>query len=256
MDSTYSLLSAMKGQQRQMDAVANNLANVNTAGYKADEVLFREYYNEYVGQDLESEEERFAHEEFISPFSRGGTSYVKPDHVSPSMKQGMFKDTNNDFDIAIKSEGFFIVDSPYGPRYTRNGNFLKDAEGFLTTNAGHKVLGKNGPIKISGNNFSVGQDGSVLVDGNEVDFFRIVNFPEPTRLTKLGNSLWVPSSIQQKPIEIERPVLMQGVLEGSNVESVQEMVKMITVNRSYEASQRILNSMDELSEKSISIARV
>jgi flagellar basal-body rod protein FlgG len=256
MDSIYSLLSAMKGQQRQMDAVSNNLANVNTAGYKSDEVLFKEYYNEFVGQDLESEEEMFAHEEFISPFSRGGTSFVKPDHVSPSMKQGHFKQTDNTLDLAIKSEGFFVVETPFGVRYTRNGQFMKDAEGFLISNSGHRVLGKNGPIKLTGKDVSFGQDGSVIVDNQDVDFLKIVNFKDPSRLTKLGNSYWVPSSDKQTPTEIDRPVVLQGVIEGSNVDSVQEMVKMIAVNRSYEASQKAIRSMDELDDKSVSIARV
>ncbi|MBU2510921.1 flagellar basal-body rod protein FlgF [bacterium] len=256
MDSIYTLLSAMKGQERQIDAVANNLANVNTSGYKSDRVLFREYYNEMIGQDLESEEELFAHEEFISPYSRGGTSFVKPDHVSPSMQQGIFKDTDNPLDLALKSEGFFVVDSPYGERFTRNGQFYKDAEGYLTTSAGHKVLGKNGPLKIEGKEFSVGKDGAVVVDGKEVGFFRIMNFDEPARLTKLGNSYWVPSSTDQKPSIIDRPVIHQGVLEGSNVDSVKEMVKMITVNRSYEASQKAMRSVDDLDNKSVSIARI
>ncbi len=256
MDSIYSLLSAMKGQQRQMDSVSNNLANVNTTGFKSDEVLFREYYNEYMGQDLESEEEMFAHEEFISPFGRGGTSFVMPDHVSPSMVQGSFKYTQNPLDLAIQSEGFFIVDTPAGIRYTRNGQFLKDGEGFLITNSGHRVLGKKGPLKIEGKEFAVGRDGSVIVDGKEIDFIKIVNFQEPDRLTKMGNSYWVPGSDRQKPIDIDRPVVHQGVLEGSNVEAVQEMVKMIAVNRTYEASQKAMKSLDEMDEKSISIARV
>jgi flagellar basal-body rod protein FlgG len=246
----------MKGQQRQLDSVSNNLANVNTTGFKSDEMLFREYYNEYLGQDLESEEELFAHEEFISPFSRGGTSFVMPDHVSPSMKQGIFKHTNNPMDIAIQSDGFFVVDTPQGIRYTRNGQFLKDNEGFLITNSGHRVLGKNGPLKVEGKEFSVGQDGVAIIDGKETDYFRIVNFEQPARLTKLGNSYWVPASDKQNPIEIDRPIVVQGVLEGSNVEAVQEMVKMIAVNRSYEASQKALRSLDDLDEKSITIAKV
>jgi flagellar basal-body rod protein FlgF len=256
MDSIYSLLSAMKGQQRQMEAVSNNLANVNTAAYKSDQVLFREYYNESMGQDLESEEELFAHEEFLSPFSKGGTSFVKADHVSPAMKQGSFKQTDNTLDLAIKSEGFFTVDTPYGSRYTRNGQFLRDSEGFLITNSGHKVLGKNGPIKLTGDDISFGQDGAVIVDNKEVDFLKIVNFENPSRLTKLGNSYWVPSSDKQTAINIDRPVILQGVIEGSNVDSVQEMVKMIAVNRTYEASQKAMRSMDELDDKSISIARI
>ena len=239
-----------------MDAVSNNLANVNTTGYKSDEVLFREYYNESIGQDLESEEELFAHGEFISPYSRGGTSFVMPDHVSPSMKQGIFRDTSNPLDMAIQSDGFFVIDSPYGARYTRNGQFLKDSEGYLSTNAGHRVLGKKGPIQLTGKEFSVGQDGAVMMDGKEVDFLKIVKFDQPSRLTKMGNSYWVPSSTAQQPINVDRPVIHQGSLEGSNVDSIKEMVKMIAVNRSYEASQKAIRSVDELDDKSVSIARV
>ncbi len=256
MEPIYSLLSAMKGQQRQMDSVSNNLANVNTAGFKKDQVLFREYYNDFVGQDLESEEEKFAHGEFISPYSRGGTSFVMPDDVSPSMSKGTFKSTENPFDLAIKSEGFFTIETPFGQRYTRNGEFLRDGEGFLITTSGDKVLGKNGPIKITGKEFSVGKEGSIFIDGNEVDSLNIVGFQEPNRLTKMGNSYWVPSSTAQKPTVLDNAVIHQGVVEGSNVDSVQEMVKMITINRSYEASQKVMTSLDDLDDKSISIARI
>ncbi|MBU3917028.1 flagellar basal-body rod protein FlgF [bacterium] len=256
MEPIYSLLSAMKGQQRQMDSVSNNLANVNTAGFKKDQVLFREYYNEFVGQDLESEEEQFAHGEFISPYSRGSTSFVMPDHVSPSMSQGSFKSTDNPYDLAIKSEGFFTVETPFGLRYTRNGEFLRNQEGYLITTSGDKVMGKNGPIKITGKQFSVGSEGSIIIDGNEVDSLNIVGFKEPNRLTKMGNSYWVPSSTEQKPTVLDNAVIHQGVIEGSNVDSVQEMVKMITVNRSYEASQKVMTSLDDLDDKSISIARI
>ncbi len=118
------------------------------------------------------------------------------------------------------------------------------------------MLGKKGPIQITGKEFSVGQDGAVLVDGKEIDFIKIVNFDQPARLTRLGNSYWVPSSKAQKPIGMDRPVILQGVLESSNVDSVQEMIKMIAVNRSYEASQKAIRSVDELDDKSVSIARV
>ncbi len=256
MESIYTLLSAMKGQQRQMDAVSNNLANVNTPGYKGDKVLFREYYNELMGQDLESEEEKFAHNEFLSPFSRGGTSFVMPDHVSPSMKNGTYKNTTNPFDIAIKSDGFFVVETPYGERYTRNGQFLLDSNKFLITNSGDKVMGKKGPIQISSKDFSVGTDGAIFVNGKEVDTLNIVGFSEKTRLTKMGNSYWAPSHSSQKPTKIDPVSIHQGYLEGSNVDTVDEMVKMISVNRSYEASQKMMRSLDELDEKSISIARV
>ncbi|MDH5561032.1 MAG: flagellar basal-body rod protein FlgF [Deltaproteobacteria bacterium] len=256
MESFFTLVSALKGQQRQMDAVSNNLANINTPAFKADQVLFKEYYNEFMGQDLESEEEKFAHQEFISPFDRGGASYVMPDHVSPSMARGTFKQTGNPYDLAIQSDGFFVVNSPMGPRYTRNGQFLRNAQGFLVTNTGDQVMGTKGPIKITGKEFSVGKDGSVMVDNKEVDTLQIVNFQEPDRLTKMGKSYWIPGSDRQKPIEMKEMNIEQGVIEGSNVDSVQELVKMINVNRSYEASQKILRSLDDLDEKAISIARI
>ncbi len=246
----------MKGQQRQMDTVANNLANVNTTGYKADKVLFREYYNRVAGQDLESEEEKFAHDEFISPMSRGGTSFVMTDHISPSMTKGPFKTTEDPFDLAIRSEGFFVVETPHGTRYTRNGQFLRDPKGFLITNSGDKVQGLKGDIRINGEEFSVGEDGSIMVDNQAVDTLKIMGFPEETRLTKMGNSYWVPGSREQKPSKPEFISIEQRVLESSNVDTVKEMVNMINVNRSYEASQKLLRSLDDLDEQVISIAKI
>jgi len=256
MESIYGLLSALKGQQRQMETVSNNLANVNTAGFKGDQVLFREYYNEFAGQDLESEEEKFAHDEFISPMMRGGTSFVMPDHVSPSMARGIFKQTGNPFDIAIQSDGFFSIETPHGTRYTRNGQFLRDGQGFLITNGGDKVLGEKGPIRINGENFAVGDNGQIMVDGQEIDTLKIVGFPQETRLSKLGNSYWAPSSTAQQPRKVEKLEVHQYTLEGSNVDTVQEMVKMINVNRSYESAQKLVRSLDELDEQVITIARV
>ena len=261
MDSTFSLLSALKSQQRQMDAVSNNLANINTPGFKKDQVLFKEYFNEIVGQDLESEEERFSHDDFVSPYSRSGSSFVVTDHIASSIHQGKLKNTNNPYDLALqtppgKQPGFFVVDTVYGPRYTRNGHFMLDSEGFLITNAGDRVLGEKGPVKIDGKEFSVGSDGQIIVDRKEVDVFQVFEFERPEHLTKLGNSYWVPSSKNQVPIKADNVVMHQGVIEGSNVETVDEMVKMIAVNRSYEASQKAMRSNDELDEGSISIARI
>lgn len=256
MDTTFTLLSALKGQQKQMDSVANNLANVNTPGYKKDEVIFREYYNEMIGQDLESEEERFSHNEYISPYNRGSSSFVKPDHVSPEMHQGDFKSTNNPFDLALQTDGFFSIDTAYGTRYTRNGQFSKNAEGYLITNSGDKVLGLKGPIKVEGEEFSVGNDGQIMVDGKEIDTLKVVRFDESNRLRKVGASMWIPSSVNQTPKKPDTINIQQGALETSNVETVSEMVEMISVNRAYEAAQKAIRSNDELEEQVITIAKV
>ncbi|MDT8445499.1 MAG: flagellar basal-body rod protein FlgF [bacterium] len=256
MDSIFSLMSALKGQQRQMDAVANNLANVNTPGYKKDTVLFKEVFNEYSMQDLESEQESFSHEQFISPLTRSHSSFVAPDHVAARMSNGKMTPTQNPFDLSLQKSGFFTVEGEHGTAYTRNGRFMQDAQGYLITNGGEKVLGENGPIKIDGKSFAVGRDGSVMVDNQKVDRLKIANFEQPDRLTKLGNSLWVPGSDAQVPIPQSDVVIHQGIYEGSNVETVEEMVEMITLNRHYEAAQKALKSNDELSGQVINIARV
>ncbi|MFH2130462.1 MAG: flagellar hook-basal body complex protein, partial [bacterium] len=128
--------------------------------------------------------------------------------------------------------------------------------GFLSTSSGDKVQGLKGDIQINGNEFSVGEDGSIVVDGRAVDTLKIMAFPQENRLTKLGNSYWAPSSPEQKPFKPEFISVEQRVLESSNVDTVQEMVNMINVNRSYEAAQKLMRSMDDLDDQVISIAKI
>ena len=256
MDSVFTLLSAMKGNQRQMDATANNLANANTPGFKRDQVMFREMYTEYTEQDLESEEEAFAHENYLSPLSRGGASFVMPDHVSPQMNTGRIIPTSSSKDIAIQNEGFLVVQGPKGIAYTRDGRFLEDQEGYLITKSGDRVMGEKGPILVKGEDMAIGSDGAVIVAGQLVDKLQVVRFEQPTRLTKLGGGYWAPGSNKQIPIPQKDPRIEQGVYESSNVDVVTEMVDMITVNRSFEAAQRAMRSNDSLDEKSITIARI
>lgn len=178
MDSIYTLLSGLKGQQRRLDATSNNIANANTPGYKKDTVLFKEMYTKMSMQDLESEQETFAHDEFISPMSKGATSFVMPDHVSPQMNLGRIIPTSSNKDIAIHNEGFFTVEGPYGTRYTRNGQFMEDNDGYLITQSGDRVQGEKGPILVKNKEFSVGQDATVMVDGKIVDKLQIVKFEQ------------------------------------------------------------------------------
>ncbi|MDX2471952.1 MAG: flagellar hook-basal body protein [SAR324 cluster bacterium] len=256
MDSIFTLLSAMKGNQRQMDATANNLANANTPGFKRDQVLFREMYTEFSEQDLESEEESFAHENYLSPLSRGGTSFVMPDHVSPQMNTGRIIPTSSPKDIAIQNDGFLVVQGSKGTAYTRDGRFLEDQEGFLITKSGDRVMGEKGPILVGGKDMAIGSDGAVIVGGQLVDKLQVVKFEQPTRLTKLGGGYWAPGSDKQIAMPQKDPRIAQGVYESSNVDVVTEMVDMITVNRSFEAAQRAMRSNDSLDEKSITIARI
>jgi flagellar basal-body rod protein FlgF len=256
MSSTFSLLSALKGQQRQMEAISNNLANINTPGYKQDQVMFKEFFNQMIGQDLESEEEIISKGEFSSPYSRGKSSFVMVDHVSPLMHKGDYRTTNNPYDLAIQTDGFFVVETAQGLRYTRNGQFLRNGQGYLTTTNGDQVLGRKGSIKITGQDFSVERDGRISVDNAEINQFRIVTFEKPSMLTKLGNSYWAPGSAAQKPNDFDNYIIQQGTIEGSNVDSVQELVKMIAINRFYEAAQKAMSGKGGMDEQAISIAKI
>ena len=256
MSGIYSLLSAAKAQQRRLDATSNNLANVNTSGFKGDRAVFKEHLNRVIGQDLESEEDLFAHDQFLSPFSSGGSSKVIADEMVPDMSVGSLKRTGNQFDMALGEKGFFSVETPNGTRYTRNGQFRLDKNGFITTLSGDPLLGVKGPIKIEGKDVLVGSDGGILVDGKELDVLNIVTFIEEPKLLKQGNSYWAPVDKNQTPIPFDDATIHQGFIENSNVDAVKEMVKLISINREFDASQKALRAIDELDEKSISLSRI
>jgi len=256
MSGIYTLLSASKALQRKIDVTSNNLANVNTPGYKSDKAVFKEYLTKSIGQDLESEEEQFVHHEFISPFSNGGNSFAVTDTVTPNMSNGRFRKTERNLDFALGKQGFFAVQTPQGKRYTRDGQFEIDSKGFLVTQSGDKVLGSKGFIQMKGKDFVVGKDGVVTENGVESNRLLVVRFPKESSMTKMGNSLWATSFEGQQPKIMDDPLIHQGMVEDSNVNSVEEMVQLLTVNRSFEASINAMGMIDELDEQAISISEV
>ena len=164
--------------------------------------------------------------------------------------QGSFKLTNTKTDIALGNEGFYVIDTPYGERYTRNGNFFIGKEGILETKDGYPVLGENGPIYVENDHFMVNQDGIILSeDGQEIDRFQVVRFDNERYLEKMGNSFYKANE-NTGPAHIaegdERPRFVQGYTETSNVNVVNEMVQMIEVNRAYEANQKSIQSEDSM----------
>lgn len=178
--------------------------------------------------------------------------------VTTDFSQGALNPTGNDFDIALQGKGFFSIETPEGTRYTRDGQFTKNAEGFLVTKEGYKVLGENGPIKVDGKSVAISEKGEVIVDKNKIDTLKVVDFKDYSLLQKQGDGLIKPS-IDETPEMFVQPTatVQQGFIEGSNVNSVREMVEMMTVLRSYEASQRMIKAHDDLLGKSVNeIAKV
>jgi flagellar basal-body rod protein FlgG len=198
---------------------------------------------------------------------------VEVNEVYTRFTQGAFKQTQNDFDLALEGGGFFSVETEDGERYTRNGSFLIDRDGFLVTKDGFQVLGENGPIQIKKNNFIVDEDGNIFenaeysedplrlvsMEENEwnqtvlLDRLKIVDFPKLRYIKKIGESLYTETDYSEKAfiIENDRPKVRQGFLEASNVNPVIEMVNLIEVHRTYEANQKMIQAHDAMLSKAV-----
>jgi flagellar basal-body rod protein FlgG len=190
---------------------------------------------------------------------------VELNELYTNFEQGEMKETASDFDFMLDGKGFFAVATPWGERYTRNGSFQLGKEGFLETKEGYPVLGEHGPLKIKANNFQVDKDGRIWVNaaypddpelmiGREsnnweepvlLDTLKLVEFDIDRYLNKQGSSLYRESETSG-PAQVmqagRRPVVLQGFIEGSNVDPVVEMVQMIEVNRAYEANQKVIQT--------------
>lgn len=253
----YTLVSYGKTLERQMEAVANNLANVETSGYKEDQPVFQSIFARTYGVPSASDEEQFAHHEHLAPYTGVGTYYVSVADMGKNMSQGRLRRTGQQLDLALaNADGFFTVTTPQGERYTRGGNFHLNQDKQLVTAEGFLVTGKEGPIVIDGTDVEVSGDASVIVDGRRVGGLKVVAFPFPERLQKLGNSLMAPVDTENNPRILEDVDLLQGSLESSNVETFKEMIRMIQANRSYTMMQKAIGSADEMNQRAITLAEV
>jgi len=205
-------------QKVRFDNIANNLANINTNAFKKDIIAF----------DLTLSME-----------------YISETDFSP----GSVIHTGNELDVALATRGFFKIQTPQGIRYTGNGSFSLNAEGFLVTQNGDKVLGRNGPIKIDGSKVSIGKDGQVVVDNGPVDTISVVDFRQPQLLKKEGASYYMYQGGEEGIFPAENVDLQQGYLEKSNVNPTEEMIKMIETFRAYESAQKAIQTIDEMTSK-------
>ena len=262
----YTGASGMRAQQWRLDAVANNLANVDTDGYKRDVAVFKAFPELLIRRQDDDVVylHPFGSADAAPIIGKMGTG-VELNELFTNFDQGALKETSSDFDLALDGEGFFTVATPWGERYTRNGSFILGMEGFLETKEGYPVLGENGPIRVKANNFQVDKDGRVWVNaaypdepellvGREanqwedtvlLDTLKIVEFDLDRYLEKQGSSLYRESETSGPAMimpEGQRPKVIQGFIEASNVDPVKEMVQMIEVNRAYEANQKVIQT--------------
>ncbi len=260
----------MVAQMNRLNTLTNNLANVDLNGYKRDVAIhkaFPELLIRRMGDDGVINL-GFASLDVAPIVGKLGTG-VEMNEVFTVFSQGALKQTENPFDVALEGDGFIAVEVGGQERYTRNGAFLLDNQGYLVTKDGHRVMGENGPIELKKNNFAIDEYGVIYQNGafadnenrlvsleeNEwesverVDRLRIVGFRRNRYLKKQGNSFWRDTPESGSALVLEpgrRPKVHQGFLEGANVNPVIEMVRMIEVNRTYEANQKLIQTEDNL----------
>ncbi len=233
-------LSRQMALRQQLDVVANNLANVNTTGFKADNARFEEYLatrardDSFVGQDRR-------------------ISFVQDRGFYRDLTQGPVQHTGNPLDLAIDGSAFFAVQTAAGERYTRDGAFQINERGELATLSGHAVLGANGPIMFqpSDRNITVSADGTITVTegiSSAVDTIRgrlrLVNFAQAQALTREGQNLFSAASGLAQPDPAAKT--RQGFLEKSKVNAVAEMTRMIGITRAYSQVASLLQQQGDL----------
>ena len=213
----YSAVSGMQARLSDLERVAADLANVGTAGYKTER-----------DAKFASERDRFT-------AALDSAVDVAPGGTKIDFRAGTITNTGRDLDVALKSNGFFVVETPNGPRYTRNGAFTRDSEGTLTTMDGNAVMGEGGPITLTSGAISVSEDGTVRSGATIAGKLQIVDFAEGelerdggARFRAVGGAA---------PTEMEGRVV-SGALEQSNVSVVDRMVALTEINRGFEALQR------------------
>lgn len=242
----YTAYTGMLAEQQKMDTISNNMANVNTAGYKKDNVMFESFRDVYV---------RKIHDPEKIGTQRIGraTLGVKVGEVYTNFEQGPLQQTDDPLNIALDGLGFFAVGSMNAngdlvERYTRDGSFGLNPMGQVMSKDGQFLLGQNGPITLENANARITETGDVY-DGNVlVDRIKMIDFENRNTLKKIGNSLYEkPEGAQERAFE---GVVIQGFVEGSNANAVDEMVNLINVMRSYETNQKVITTYDETMNKS------
>jgi flagellar basal-body rod protein FlgF len=240
-------LSRQTALQRELDVVANNIANVNTSGFKADGAVFAAFL-QTANSDLSA-----------SPHRRLGM--VQDKMTWHDMSQGTIQQTGGPLDVAIDGEGMLVVQTARGERYTRNGALQLNNIGELVTLTGDKVLGDNGPIVLQATDrdISITKNGTIKVrEGVSLNSdstrgkLRLVTFASPQQLRKDGASTFAaPEGVQPIPLPDANANVVQGSIEKSNVRPVIEMTRMIELTRAYTQVATILQQQGDLRKNSI-----
>lgn len=231
-NTSYVALSRQATLRRQMDVIANNLANMSTHGYKGGSMMFVEHLVKSKGG-----------ENLLTP----KMSYVRDIATLTDTSAGPMETTGNPLDIAIQGEGFFVIDTPEGTRYTRNGRMQLDNTGQLVNQLGQPVLADGGaPIVFAPEDTEivVSPDGTVSTNNGELGKLQIVTFDNLQDLERTAGAQFI-ADPENAPQAVETATVLQGAVEGSNIEPIREMANMIAVHRAYDGVKNFIDREDE-----------
>ncbi|MGE4297828.1 MAG: flagellar basal-body rod protein FlgF [Desulfovibrionaceae bacterium] len=246
--AAYSAMFGAMSQEWRMRSISNNLANVNTTGYKKDQLAFKDTFIQ------------FAHDQMMEPVMnlRSEKLFPEPLHMArprvalslTNFEQGSLKQTDSPLDVALAGDGFLKIRTQQGDFLTRNGHFQMSADGTLVNERGEAVLGEGGEITLPSNGkVTINDSGQIFSNGDLVDTLQVVTVGNLAELEKLGHNLYRGRNggpVQEVPSEA---TVNQGYLEASNINVVEEMVNMIETQRQFEAYTKAIKSAQELDTK-------
>ncbi|MCA9504325.1 MAG: flagellar hook basal-body protein [Myxococcota bacterium] len=236
----YISASGATVQQRDLDVIANNLANAGTPGYKRSQSIFRAAL-----------EARLRDEAGRLQPGAPGRAFVSTDAVGTDFGRGAAQHTGSPLHAMIDGPGFFEIQTDRGLRYSRAGNFIVNREGLLAAPDGAPVMGQGGPIAIPDGTAEIDANGGVTDSrGNVLGRLRIVDFESLQTLEREGNSLFRPTE-QSVAIDVERPAFVPGSVEASNVESARELATLMMLQRAFETNLRAMQTDDQTTERLI-----
>lgn len=243
----YPILSGAIAQERMIQGFAHNIANVNTTGFKQEDVLFKSYVTRQT-QVLPPAGTVSLASHMWSPGSPiAERVFVAPNGAKTVFESGRLRPTGNPYDFAIQGSGFFEVKTPQGLRYTRDGVFHLDAKRTLVNELGHPVMGVKGPMKIPLGDLQVDSRGTLSVNNQPVGQVKIVEFPENRMPVRGPDGLFDGTGGKV----VKAPTVLSGAVEESNVNPLNEMVKLIQGMRTYESAQKVIQSYDRMAELAV-----
>ncbi len=266
MDS--GLFAAVNGALRtemRLEVLANNLANVNTTGFKEGNITFDSYITKPGPEQHPLPSDKFlgirSPADIPFPYTNPAANalsvtYPRADGTHTDMTQGALVPTGGALDVAIDGDGFFLMDTPQGRRYTRDGAFQVNTEGLLVSKDGFPVLGAgNAPLNVGNGPVEIGVDGTVSTPAGLIGRLQRVGIPVES-LGKMGQNLYSAPQEREIPLDGARGGFRQGFLEGSNANPIKGMTQMIEANRAFESYMKMIRALDGLDGQAVQIGKL